>query len=107
MYRFLEEYIYSDGLENLPHLAGAQRFTKKKKYEEHFLAMLEAAQHIPIWLFSYNDSSWNGIEHIHDLIKQFKYNVNIEVLSDEYRYLYRKRQGRKGGSSTEYLIIAK
>lgn len=105
MYRFLEEYIYSDELENLPHLSGSQRFTKKKTYEEHFMAMLEAAQHIPIWLFSYNDSSWKGIEHITDLIKQFREKVTTEVLSHEYRYLYRKRQGRDR-ASLEYLIIA-
>ena len=105
MYRFLEEYIYSDELENLPHLEYTQRFTKKRKYEEHFVNMLEAAQHIPIWMFSYNDSSWNGIEHITDLIKQFRSNVVVEVLTDEYRYLYRKKQGRKTQSS-EYLIIA-
>lgn len=105
MYRFLEEYIYSDQLENLPHLQGAQRFTKKKEYEEHFIEMLQAAKNIPIWLFSYNDSSWKGIDHITDLVKQFKDKVVCEVLSDEYRYLYRKKQGRKN-QSTEYLIIA-
>lgn len=105
MYRFLEEYIYSDALENLPHLKTAQRFTKKKSYEEHFVAMLGAAKGIPIWMFSYNDSSWKGIDHITDLIKQVRGNVIVEVLSDEYRYLYRKKQGRKS-QSTEYLIIA-
>ncbi len=108
MYRFLEEYIYSDELENLPHLKHTQRFAKKRKYEEHFKAMLEAAENIPIWLFSYNDSSWNGIEHITELVKQFRKKVTVEILSDEYRYLYRKRQGRgEGRSSKEYLIIAK
>ena len=105
MYRFLEEYIYSDHLENLPYLQASQRFTKKKSYEEHFVAMLEAAKHIPIWLFSYNNSSWKGIEHITDIIKQFRSNVVTEVLSDDYRYLYRKKQGRQTQSS-EFLIIA-
>lgn len=105
MYRFLEEYIYSDKLENLSHLKHTRRFIKKKQYGEHFKAMLEAAEDIPIWLFSYNDSSWNGIEHITDLIKQFRKNVSVEVLSDEYRYLYRKKQGRTS-QSCEYLIIA-
>lgn len=105
MYRFLEEYVYSDVLENLTHLNGSQRFTKKKSYEEHFIKMLEAAHRIPIWLFSYNDSSWNGIDHITNIIKQFRNNVVTEILSDEYRYLYRKKQGRKSQSS-EYLIIA-
>lgn len=106
MYRFLEEYIYCDELENLPHIkAHAQRFTKKRDYESHFIEMLEAAKNIPIWLFSYNDSSWKGIDYITDLIKQFKPNVITEVLSSDYRYLYRKCQGRKDQSS-EFLIIA-
>ena len=105
MYRFLEEYIYSEELENLAHIDNTNRFIKKKNYEEHFKSMLEAAKHIPIWLFSYNDSSWKGIEHITDLVKQFRNKVTVEVLSDEYRYLYRKRQSR-GKSSVEYLIIA-
>lgn len=106
MYRFLEEYIYSDELENLPHLSGAQRFTKKKDYEEHFVEMLEAAKDIPLWMFSYNDSSWNGIEHITDLIKQYRKEVITEVLTGDYRYLYRKKQGRTK-QSIEYLIIAR
>ena len=106
MYRFLEEYIYSDELENLPHLSGAQRFTKKKNYEEHFIEMLEAAEDIPLWMFSYNDSSWNGIDHITNLIKKYKKEVITEVLTGNYRYLYRKKQGRTK-QSIEYLIIAR
>jgi len=105
MYRFLEEYIYSKELENLTHLENSQRFIKKKSYEDHFVKMLESSEYIPIWLFSYNDSSWNGIEYITDLIKRFRKNVIVEVLSDDYRYLYRKKQGRKT-QSKEYLIIA-
>lgn len=107
MYRFLEEYIYTDVLENLPHMQShAQKFVKKKIYEESFIAMLEAAHHIPIWLFSYNDSSWKDIDYITDIIKQHGRSVNVEVLTGNYRYLYRKRQSR-GKPSTEYLIIAK
>ncbi len=105
MYRFLEEYIYSDELENLPHIQNAQRFIKKRSYEDHFIEMLEAAKHIPMWMFSYNDSSWKGIDYITDLIRQFKDDVIVETLTSDYRYLYRKKQGRKTQSS-EYLIIA-
>ncbi|MHA2279333.1 MAG: DNA adenine methylase [Promethearchaeota archaeon] len=107
MYRFLEEYVYEDKLENLPHIARhAQRFIKKKDYEDHFAEMLEAAEHIPLWLFSYNDSSWKGIDYITDLIRQYRSKVEIEILTADYRYLYRKVQGRKS-KSTEYLIIAR
>lgn len=107
MYRFLEEYIYSEKLENLPHIvAHATRFVKKKRYEESFSELLDAAKNIPIWLFSYNDTSWKDIDYIKQLIESHNRTVIIEVLSDDYRYLYRKKQGRKSQSS-EYLIIAR
>jgi len=107
MYRFLEEYIYGKPLEELPHIqAHAQKFVKKRGYEEHFNEMLQAAQHIPMWLFSYNDTSWKDIEYICGLIREFKKDVKIETLTDNYRYLYRKKQGRDTKAS-EYLIIAR
>lgn len=105
MYRFLEEYIYSDVLESLPHIQYANKFVKKRTYEDGFVEMLEAARHIPIWMFSYNDTSWKDINYICNIIKQFKTNVNPIILADDYRYLYRKSQGRDNRSS-EYLIIA-
>jgi adenine-specific DNA methylase len=107
MYRFCEEYIYSRPLEELPHIdRNAYKFTKKRNYETHFVEMLRAAQHVPVWLFSYNDRSWKDIDYIYDLVSQFKKNVTVEVLNANYRYLYRKRQGRSDRSS-EYLIIAR
>jgi len=107
IYRFLEEYIYSERLEDLYHISGhGKDFVSKRSYESSFIDMIEAAKHIPIWLFSYNDKSWEGINYIADLLKQYKDEVAIEILDEDYRYLYRKRQGRDEKSS-EYLIIAK
>lgn len=107
IYRFLEEYIYSQELEDLPHMQSyTSRFVKKRTYEQNFVEMLEAATHIPIWLFSYNDRSWKDIDYITDIIKQFKSDVQVEVLTSEYRYLYSKKQGRDQ-KSCEYLIIAR
>lgn len=107
MYRFLEEYIYSQSLEDLPHITQfGNRFVNKKEYEQNFIEMIESAKNIPIWLFSYNDRSWKDIDYIFDLIKQYKKNVVVEVLNKAYRYLYRKNQGRKD-KSYEYLIIAR
>ncbi len=107
LYRFFEEYIYSEELENLPHIMqNGHRFTKSKSYESDFVEMVSSAIHIPIWLFSYNDSSWSSIEHIYDIIKQYKEDVVVEILDGQYRYLYRKKQGREN-KSREYLIIAK
>ena len=106
IYRFLEEYIYSEELEKLPHIVNSHRFIKKTNYEEHFIELLDAAKDVPIWMFSYNDRSWKSIDYICDIVKQYKSDVLIETLDDEYRYLYSKKQGRDS-KSTEYLIIAR
>ncbi len=105
IYRFLEEYIYSSPLEELPHLENSKMFVGKRQYESQFVRMLDASKRIPIWMFSYNDSSWEDIDYIVDILKQYKSNVVVEVLTNQYRYLYRKSQGRDENSS-EYLIIA-
>lgn len=107
IYRFLEEYIYSKPLEELTHIQShANKFSKRKNYEDYFKEMLDSAKNIPIWLFSYNDSSWKNIEYISNVIKEFKKDVQTIVLTENYRYLYRKKQGRENKSS-EYLIIAR
>lgn len=107
IYRFLEEYVYSKPLEELDHIQKfGSKFVSKRGYEANFVEMLEAAVGVPIWMFSYNDSSWNTIENIVELIRRFKQNVSVIVLSEDYRYLYRKSQGRTD-KSCEYLIVAK
>ena len=107
MYRFLEEYIYQRPLEELPHIQQyGGKFVSKRNYEENFTEMLDAARHVPVWLFSYNDSSWKNIEYITSVIKAYGRDVVTETLTDQYRYLYRHKQGRSN-KSTEYLIIAR
>lgn len=106
IYRFFEEYIYSTKMEDLPHIRNAHKFVSKKHYEKYFVEMLNAAKHIPIWMFSYNDRSWKNIDDIVDLIKTYKRDVKVEILDSKYRYLYRKNQGRSDRSS-EYFIIAR
>lgn len=108
IYRFLEEYVYGQPLEDLPHLqASSDRFVRKTNYEENFREMLDCAKSIPTWLFSYNDRSWRSIDDIVDLVKEYKNEVIVEVLDGNYRYLYRKCQGRGEHKSVEYLIIAR
>lgn len=107
IYRFLEEYIYSEKLENLPHISVHKNdFVKKENYEDSFVGMLNTAQHIPIWMFSYNNNSWKDVEYICGIIRQFKKDIIIETLTNDYRYFYRKKKGRTKKSS-EYLIIAR
>ena len=79
-----------------------QRFSNRKNYEEHFVRMLDAANHIPIWVFSCNDSSWAGIDHIVKTIRKFKKDIVIE--STLYDYNYRKKNS---SSENEHLIVAR
>ena len=104
LYRFFEEYIYEQPLEDLPHYEKMQRFSKKKNYGEHFEQMLEAARSIPTWIFSCNDSSWEGLDHIVKLVKKFKKNVIVESILYGYKYRDKKKKGRI--SENEHLILA-
>lgn len=103
LYRFFEEYIYEDFLENLPHFKYMSRFSNKKNYEENFREMLSNAQNIPIWIFSFNGSSWNGPDYIIDIIKDYKKDIIIET--KHYKYKYRDKD--KNIKELEYLVIAR
>jgi len=101
MYQFFEEFIYEEQIENLPHFKSMDRFSKKTDYEKNFLDLLDAAKNIPIWVFSYNDKSWQGLEHIISLIKKFRGHVVSEIV--DYKYKYRSKNNAAG---KEYLIAA-
>jgi adenine-specific DNA methylase len=105
MYKFLEEFIYSESFEDLPHYNKARTFVGKKSYEDVFIKMLNSSKKIPIWIFSYNDTSWKDIDYITSIIRQQNRSVIIETLTDEYKYLYRKNRG-KSIKGSEYLIFA-
>lgn len=106
IYRFLEEYIYSIPIEDMPHIQNnARRFSRKKNYGENFIELLTKSQYIPIWMFSYNDSSWEDLSYIKNIISEFRDNVDVITLTDSYRYLYRSKQGRDN-KSCEYFILA-
>lgn len=102
LYQFFEEYVYEDVDENLPHRELMNRFVKRKNYEQNFLEMLDAAKDIPCWIFSYNDKSWESIEHIRSLIERFRKHIIVDNV--EYKYKYRKNTNIKG---TEYIICAR
>lgn len=105
MYRFFEEYFHQCIFEDLPYAKDALRFVGKPNYERNFSAMLEAAEKIPIWIFSYNDKSWQDIEHIAELVREHRENVVVETVSQDYKYIYREQCGNKT-KAKEYLIIA-
>jgi len=60
------------------------------------------AENIPIWIFSYNDSSWETLDYIVKKIKKFRSNVIIE--SESYDYSYRGKKVKN--KENEYLILA-
>jgi adenine-specific DNA methylase len=107
LYRFLEEYIHQRPLEEMDHIQSAGlKFVTKQEYEANFRLLLEAAMPSPLWLISYNDRSWAGIDKIQEVVRSIRPNVSIVTLSSRYGYRYSKIQGGKG-SGTEYLLVAR
>lgn len=108
LYQFFEEYIYEKSIEELPHYMNncVNKFANAKDYEENFVELLSSAISIPIWIISYNDSSWKDLNYIVELIKTFRKNVIVE--SVPYDYHYRGKRGNKVKlSEQEHLIIAR
>jgi len=90
LYRFLEEFIYEKKLEDLEHIQkGAKRYTKAKGYQEQFEHLLALCSNFPIWLLSYNDSSYADLETIKSTIRNAG-KSNIIVNEIPYTYQYRK-----------------
>ena len=90
LYRFLEEFLYEDKLENLEHIQkGAKRFTKAKGYREQFEELLSHCDKFPVWLISYNESSWADLDTILDVIRNAG-RSNIVVNKVPITYQYRK-----------------
>ena len=102
MYQFLEEYIYSEKIENIPHVKNyGKRFVNRKGYEENFIEMLSLLERFPIWVMSYNDSSWRSKDYLVEKLKKHKKNVRVHVV--EYEYKYRKEKNKAG---VEYIFVA-
>lgn len=122
LYRFLEEYLYEDKLENLEHIQhGAKRFSKKNGYQEQFEQLLSKSSKFPTWLLSYNESSYADLDTIKSTIKNAG-RSNIIVKEVPITYQYRKGKNEVDAEhfkenflenghkfterGTEYLILA-
>jgi adenine-specific DNA methylase len=126
LYRFLEEYLYECKLEDMEHIQkGAKRFAKKKGYQEHFEHLLSLCDKFPVWLTSYNESSYANLDIITSTIKNAGRST-VKVFDVPITYQYRKGKnlvekdktvGGKVGfdpdkdlthseRGTEYLILA-
>jgi len=123
LYRFLEEYLYEDKLENLEHIQkGSKRFAKSKGYQEQFEHLLSLCKDFPTWMISYNESSYANLDTIKDTIKNAG-RANIEVCEVPITYQYRKGKNMVDMShfkdnyledghkfterGTEYIILAR
>lgn len=122
LYKFLEEYIYRDKLENLSHLKNSmKRFSNAKNYQSEFEYLLSLCSSFPTWLISYNNSSYAGIETITDTIHRVG-KKKTKVIPVQFEYQYRKKNnvsdlehfkenyannGHKfEDQGTEYLVLA-
>jgi len=122
LYRFLEEFLYEDKLENLEHIQkGSKRFCKKRGYQEQFEKLLSLCGNFKTWMISYNDSSYASLDIIVETIKNAgKKNVIVEAIPITYQYRKGKNvideehfkanyyeDGHKFlQRGTEYLILA-
>ena len=105
LYQFLEEYIYGEKMDEIDHIQNyGKRFVSKKTYEEHFLKMLELIDRFPIWMLSYNDSSWESKERIIELLSKFRNNVTVHEVNN---YIYKYRSDKTDKTGVEYIFIAK
>lgn len=123
LYRFLEEFIYEDKLENLEHIQkGGKRFSKKIGYQEQFEKLLSLCGDFKTWLISYNDSSYANIDTITSTIKNAgKKDVILEAIPITYQYrkgknvvdeeFFKSNYYENGHKflqrGTEYLILAR
>jgi len=120
LYRFLEEYLYECKLEDMEHIQkGSKRFCKKKGYQEQFENLLSLCGAFPVWLISYNESSYANLDLITSTIKNAGRST-VKVFEVPITYQYRKgknivdmdfakyqEQGKTHlQRGTEYLILA-
>ncbi|MFW5891068.1 MAG: hypothetical protein ACOCUI_02515, partial [bacterium] len=104
LYQFLEEYIYGEKIENLKHIQKyGKRFSNSKTYEDNFIKLLELIDRFPIWVISYNDSSWQNKDYIKKMLQKFRKNVKVFNINN---YVYKYRDDKTNKSGTEYIFLA-
>jgi len=102
-YNFVELYINywdtapkSGKLKKVTSISSDFSFTGK--YKETLKTLLVNSEHIPLWLFSYNDNGRLTLDELKDLIGEFKKNIIVESVDYEYA---NKIKGYK-----EFLVVA-
>jgi len=101
LYRFSEEFLYEDKLENLNHIKdGGKKFNNKKEYNKHFCEVLDKCSKAKYLLISFNASSFNSIEKICEIIKKYKKNILVKSIPIAYNY----RKNRTNFDCVEKVI---
>jgi len=123
LYKFLEEYLYEDKLENLDHIKnGSKRFSKSKGYQAQFEHLLGLCGSFETWMISYNESSYADLDTIVKTIKdagrpnvvvksipityQYRNNKNV-VDIDDFKQNYYEDGYKFLERGTEFLILAR
>jgi adenine-specific DNA methylase len=106
LYGMCEEYIRGCDPMTIPSFCEAsKRFCGKKEYENNFSAMLDLSRKFPVWLFSFNESSYASIDDITSLIGKFRSRIVVKPIKN-YGYNYRKRT-HSSDRESEFLILAR
>jgi len=106
LYGICEEFIRGCDPMTTPSFAEAsKRFCDKAEYGKNFSAMLDLSRKFPIWLFSFNESSYASIEGITSQIRRFRHDIVVRPIKN-YGYNYRKRT-HSSDRESEFLILAR
>jgi len=96
MYSFCESYIRQSRdifSEN------CKKFVDVSNYEDNFRQLISELIYIPVWVISYNDSSWSNINKITETISEVRKIREVHAVNYQYKY-------RKKSDSVEYIIVA-
>lgn len=102
-YNFVEVYV--NYWEHEPKVGKLKQVKKKespfsygKNHKQCLHDLLKNSEHIPLWIFSYNNNGGIPIEQLQEMISEFKGNIHIKEVDYEY--------ANKLRSYSEYLIFA-
>jgi adenine-specific DNA-methyltransferase len=94
MYNFFEEFACPKNRQ-----IDSKKFVNKSDYKNNFVDLLDRLSYLPCWVISYNDSSWESIDVIKKIVKDFKKTVKVTDIGYKYKY-------RKNPIGKEFLIIS-
>jgi len=102
-YNFIEIYIHY--WKDEPKIGKLKQVKKQNsdfsygsKHDKAFNSLLEKSNHIPLWIFSYNNNGGLSLENLIDIIHKYKTHIDVKEIEYEYANKVRKY--------SEFLIFA-